>query len=248
MNVISSSYGNDSVALIQWAWERRLLNVTVVFVDTGWSAPGWLDRVDAAEVWVKTLGFRAMRLQPAVQFEDLMRMKKGFPSQRYQWCSAHLKGVPFLDWLDAEDPGRQAVVLLGKRRAESRERLDTPEFIESSVYHGDRRLWHPLYAHTNDERDALLDRAGFEVLEHRSRECSPCINSNRGDFRALSEDEIVKVERLEAEVGKTMFRPKRHAGAVGVRKVVAWAMAERGQYNPSQAELFSGCSSGYCGY
>ena len=248
MNVISSSYGNDSIALIQWASEQCLPDVTVVFVDTGWSAPGWLDRVNDAEAWVKTLGFRVIRLQPTVQFENLMRMKKGFPSQRYQWCSAHLKGVPFLDWLDVEDPNGKATVLLGKRRAESRERADTPEFVESSPYHSDRRLWHPLYAHSEDDRNELLYRAGFEPLKHRSRECSPCINSNRGDFRELSEDDIAKVEQLEAEVGKTMFRPKRHAGAVGVRKVVAWAMSEPGKYNPAQEDMFNGCSSGYCGY
>jgi 3'-phosphoadenosine 5'-phosphosulfate sulfotransferase (PAPS reductase)/FAD synthetase len=40
MNVISSSYGNDSVALMQWAKERSLPDVTVAYCNTGWAAPG----------------------------------------------------------------------------------------------------------------------------------------------------------------------------------------------------------------
>lgn len=248
MNVISSSYGNDSVAMIQWAYEAGLTDVHVVFIDTGWSASGWLERVEQAEQWVRSLGFNAVRIDPAVKFEDLMRAKKGFPSQRYQWCSVHLKGVPFLDWIDSHDKDCQATVMIGKRRAESQERADTAEFIESSEYHGGRRVWHPLFKHTDSQRDELLQRAGFEPLPHRSRECSPCINSNRADLRLLDERDIAKVEALESEVGNTMFRPARHNGAVGVRKVIAWASASPGTYNEAQEDMFSECSSGYCGH
>lgn len=248
MNVISSSYGNDSVAMIQWAHEAGLPNVHVLFINTGWAATGWLDRVSKAEEWVKSLGFNAVRLTPAVQFTELMKAKKGFPSQRYQWCSVHLKGVPFLSWIDEADPECKATVLIGKRRDESPERADTAEFIASSEYHGGRRVWHPLFLHTDADRDALLKRAGFEPMPHRSRECSPCINSNRADLRLLDETDIAKVEALESEVGKTMFRPARHNGAVGVRKVIAWASASPGTYNEAQDDLFSECSSGYCGH
>jgi hypothetical protein len=248
MNVISSSYGNDSVAMIQWAHEQGLSDVHVVFIDTGWSATGWMSRVSHMEQWVKSLGFNAVRLTPTVQFEELMRSKKGFPSQRYQWCSVHLKGVPFLGWIDEADKECKATVLIGKRRDESPERADTAEFIASSEYHGGRRVWHPLFLHTDADRDALLKRAGFDPLPHRSRECSPCINSNRADLRLLDATDIAKVEALESDVGKTMFRPARHNGAVGVRKVIAWASASPGTYNEAQDDMFSECSSGYCGH
>ena len=248
MNVISSSYGNDSVAMIQWAHEQSLADVHVVFIDTGWSSLGWPGRVEKAERWVQSLGFNPVRLTPEVQFQQLMRDRKGFPSQRYQWCSVHLKGVPFLDWIDEHDPQCLATVLIGKRRSESQERKDTPEFVEASEYHGGRRVWHPLYLHSNEDRDALLHRAGFEPLPHRSMECSPCINANRADMRLLDERDIAKVEQLEAEVGKTMFRPRRHGGARGIRKVIAWANASPGAYNERQEDLFNGCSSGYCGF
>ena len=82
---ISTSYGNDSVAMIQWAKEQNLQDVSVIFVDTGWAAPGWLDRVSRLENWVESIGFMPVHIASAVSFEELMLRKKGFPSQRYQW-------------------------------------------------------------------------------------------------------------------------------------------------------------------
>lgn len=248
MNLISSSYGNDSIALIQWAREQQLSDVTVVFIDTGWSAPGWLDRVTSAEKWVQEVGFQTAHIRPIIQFEELMRMKKGFPSQRYQWCSAILKGVPFLNWADEQDPECIATVLIGKRREESQERADTPEFIDCSEYHGDRRLWHPLYLHTEPMRDHLLSRAGFKPLPHRSKECSPCINANKADLQMLTPAEIERVKTLEAETGQTMFRPKKHGGAKGIEQIVQWAYSGHGKYDARQGSMFNSCSSGYCGY
>lgn len=248
MNVISSSYGNDSIALIQWALENQLPDVTVVFIDTGWSADGWLERVARCEEWVRSIGFTALNIKPAVQFEELMRTKKGFPSQQFQWCSSFLKGLPFLTWIDEADPGHQAMVLIGKRREESNDRADIPEYVEGSIYHGGRTLRHPLYLHDAAQRDALLRRAGFEPLPHRSKECSPCINANKVDLMQLTQAEIDKVKALEADTGQNMFRAKKKGGAVGIEQVIRWAYSGHGRFNKDQVELFSTCSSGFCGH
>lgn len=55
--------------------------------------------------------------------------------------------------------------------------------------------------------NALLERAGWKPLPHRSKECSPCVNANRTDFRHLSDSDIDKVRRNEQETGRNMFRP-----------------------------------------
>lgn len=221
MNVISSSYGNDSVALIQFGHEINLPNVTVVYCDTGWSAPWWKTRIIEGERLAVSYGFKTVQCK-SIGMEELVRMKKGWPGNGQQFCTAHLKGVPFLEWIDEEDPDTKAVVLIGKRRAESVKRQTTPEFIDSSEYHGGRKIWHPLYQHTDAERDALLQRAGFEPLAHRSLECNPCVNANRGDFLRLTDGEIDRVNNLEAEIGKPMFRPKRFNG-LGIYSVIKWA-------------------------
>ena len=237
MNIISSSYGNDSVAMIQWCYENEV-EAIVVYIDTGWAAEEWYDRVNSCEHWARGIGFKTVQIRPEVQFQQLMRDKKGFPNQRFQWCSGMLKGIPFLNFVDKIDSDGEAIVLVGKRRVESRERSETPA-VTISEYHGDRLLMHPLYRHTDADRDELIARTPFTVLEHRSLECSPCVNANAGDFKILSASDIAKVAALEAEIGKTMFRPKRHNGAQGIRQVIDWAKYGQGKYDPDQQDLFN---------
>ena len=62
--------------------------------------------------------------------------------------------------------------------------------------------WHPLYLHTDAERNALITRSGFEPLPHRSLECNPYVNANRQDFLRLTPGEIERVNELEVEIGK----------------------------------------------
>lgn len=149
VNVISSSYGNDSVALIQWAHEQALPDVTVAYCDTGWSAPGWPVRVLRGEELARSYGFQTARCE-SVGMPALVRQRKGWPGNGMQFCTSELKIFPFINWIDEADPLAISTVLIGKRRAESDKRKDTPEFIDSSEIHGNRRVWHPLYAHDDD--------------------------------------------------------------------------------------------------
>lgn len=221
MYVISSSYGNDSVALIQWAYENNLSKVMSVYCDTGWAAPGWDDRVFAGEELAKKYGFSTHRTK-SMGMEALVTMKKGWPGNAQQFCTRHLKGIPFLKWIEKADEKCTAMVLIGKRRAESEARKHTPEYINESDYHGGRTVWHPLYLHTDSERNELVHRSGMDLLPHRSQECSPCVNANRQDFLLLTPTQIEYVNEIEVEVGKPMFRPKRF-GAVGIYGVMVWA-------------------------
>jgi 3'-phosphoadenosine 5'-phosphosulfate sulfotransferase (PAPS reductase)/FAD synthetase len=243
VNVISSSYGNDSVALIQWARETGLKGVTVAYCDTGWATPWWPQRVARGEFLALSYGLKVVRC-PSIGMVELVRQRKGFPGNGMQFCTTHLKMVPFLQWIDEADPERKAVVLIGKRRAESERRANTAEFIESSEVHGGRKVWHALYLHTDEERDALLKRANFDRLPHRSLECNPCVNANRGDFNRLTAGEIERVNDLEVEIGKPMFRPKRF-NAMGIHGVIKWAKdgRDRGSWDDEETECASlfGC-------
>ncbi len=268
--VIFSSYGNDSVALIQWAHEQFLTDVVVVYSDTGWAAPEWRDRVERMEAWVHTLGFWTSRTT-SIGFRELARFKKGFPTQRYQWCSFILKIEPAQRWLAENDPERTAICLVGVRHEESNDRKDFPLFLAKSENHGGRVMLAPLASMWEQQRDELLKRAGVEPLPHRSMECSPCINSNKRDLKALSEASIREVEDLETamdrEFGRTrngnprtLFRPHRHGGALGIREVVKWANSARGTYEPPVGQVLPppsildedgpdeyACTPGWCG-
>lgn len=245
MNIISSSYGNDSVALIQWAHESDLPDVHVVYCDTGWASPKWGVRITAGEKLAISYGFKTHRVE-SIGMANLVRDRKGWPGNGMQFCTTHLKIIPFLAWADKHDPHCLALVLIGKRRAESVARSNIPEKIASSELHGGRPVWHPLYMHSDEGRDEMLRRAGFEPLPHRSLECNPCVNANRQDFIRLSAGEIERVNDLEAEIGKPMFRPKRF-NAIGIHGVIAWAKdgRKRGSIEAEEAECSSmfGCGT-----
>jgi len=238
--VIFVSYGNDSVALIQWAHEQQLEDVAVVFTDTQWMADGWAERVDRCEEWTRTLGFTPYRTT-SIGFRQLARDRKGFPTQQFQWCSLVLKIEPGQRWLAEHDPDCRAVCLVGVRREESQDRSDFPEWLVKSMNHGGRVMLAPFATWTADQRNALIVKAGFEVLPGRSRECR-CINSNRKDMRRFTDNDWAAIKEAEAEVGRNMFRPHRHMGASGADEVRKWALSERGKYQaptivPNAVEL-----------
>lgn len=260
--VIFSSYGNDSVALIQWAHEQGLQNVSVVFSDTGWAAKFWIERVDRLEVWVRSLGFRTDRTT-SMGFRELALWKKAFPTQMYQWCSWHLKIEPGERWLTENDPECRAVCLVGVRREESQDRAEFPAYLLASPSHGGRVMVAPMALWSEETRNHFIRRAGVVPLPHRSMECAPCVNSKKADLIALAEEDIQKAEDMEIEMQETLgltangkprtfFRPHRHLGAVGVREVVKWGHSERGKYKPPIEEEPEdlgqiGCEAGWCG-
>lgn len=242
--VIFASGGNDSVALVDFANVRNLKNVAVAYSDTGWASPDWGKRIERFAAWVEDLGFSFHEI-PSEGFKNLVRRKKGFPANKPKFCTYELKILPALRWLEAVDQERNATCMVGVRREESPARRNWPEFIEESENHGGRSLWSPLVNLTQETRDTILASIGWGSLPHRSKECSPCVNANRADFRALEEADILKVENMEAEMGRLMFREKRFGGAKGIRQVVRWGWSEHGKYKAPEKE--SGCDSGMCG-
>lgn len=244
--VIFSSYGNDSCALIQWAHEWQLDDVAVVYSDTGWATEGWEERVIGKETWVRSLGFTPHRTQ-SIGFRQLARVKKGFPTQRYQWCSYVLKIEPGRRWLEENDPNKSAICIVGARHDEAKSPLSSrakfPEYLVRSENHGGRMMLAPMVDWDAATRDVYLRRAGIEPPPHRSGECK-CINSNKGDMRRFSAADIQEIEDAEFEVGRPMYRPHRHMGAKGIREVIKWAHSARGSYAPDEeAET---CNSGWC--
>ena len=172
-HIIFTSYGNDSLALIQWAADSRLDDVVVAYSDTGWAADWWNERVADAEAWVQSLGFSTVRLK-SEGMAELVRRKKAFPrggGGKYQFCTEALKKAPAVEWMNEVDPDKAATCMVGIRREESANRATFPEWTIESEGHGGRELWAPLVRHTEAMRNELLSRTPFKPLPHRSKEC-----------------------------------------------------------------------------
>lgn len=243
------SYGNDSIAMLQLMHEHGLKDVTVTYSDTGWASEEWEQRVIDAEAWVRSLGWTPVRIM-SEGFEGMvMRQTEAgmFPTRMRKFCTKYLKIKPFLKWVADFDPEKRALICVGVRRSESAARKSTPVFLPEQD--NGRHVWHPLAEFSEESRDGMILKTPLPILPHRSKECL-CINSNRDDLRSTTEDHIVRVERLEARVGRPMFDPKDKMGATGIREVIQWSKAEPGKYNPGQQDLYDPgitCDDAWCG-
>ncbi len=246
-NVIFASYGNDSIALIQWAHEYPLGNTVIAYSDTGWAADNWPERVAKAEAWAQALGFPTHRIA-SDGMQALVERKKAWPrggGGKYQFCTHELKEAPALRWLGEIDPDKDVHCLVGIRREESANRATFPEWTEK---HGGRVLWAPLVRHTELMRNELIASTPFPVLPHRSKECYPCVNMGKRELRFLSDSAQQRVFWLENKMGvnskgneRVMFSPARHNGAVGILAVIEDAKR-------NSDDLFAAaCDGGWCG-
>ena len=251
--VLKVSYGNDSIALIRWAHERGLTDVVTLYNDTGWAKKEWEARVSIGEYLARSYGFVPARTE-AMGMPALVRKKSGWPRSGMQFCTEELKIKPTIAWLEEHDPERRAVNVIGVRREESEKRKNFPMIINEDPASGGRTTIAPLVEMLEAERNALIFPTNIRILPYRSKECSPCVNSNKADIVELEEPDIVKVEDLEGELGLTskgkprvLFRPAKKMGALGIREVVRWAHSPHGKYALEKDHGGSGCDAGLCG-
>ena len=261
--VLKCSYGNDSIALIQWIHEydlkHQLGKVVVLYNDTGWSSAEWPARVLRGESLARSYGFIPERTK-SIGMERLIMDHQTWPDSQMRFCTEDLKIMKTQDWLTQHDPSGLACMVCGVRREESFARSKWPEWVQSSDKNAGRSDWSPLVLVQVAERDELIRRAGWEPLPHRSRECR-CILAKASDIVSWSEADIAEIEAMEAKLGRIkhqqgpnqfMFRPHRYAGRPeGIRAVVAWAKgvmekrAKNGIQEPAELEPGS-CDSGFC--
>jgi len=199
-HIVISNYGDESIALLQWILANKVTQVTVIYVETGWADENWANRVAAAHEWLANFGIKVVSIRPKAQFSELITARGGFPSIKFQWCAGLLKGIPILDWLETADPLAQATILVPGRRELARRFAYLPEFLEDSEHFGLRRVWHPLFAHTNIMLMDLLTKSPLPILGHRALECNPCVMSQPQDYQHISPTQIQHISALEQKL------------------------------------------------
>ena len=205
MHFIVGNYGNDTLALMAWAKNNQLNQVVCIYVDTGWAAPAWEARVQEAEIWAKKLGFTPVMLKSHLDFSAMVRSRGEFPTTEFQWCASTLKGLTLLDYLEIEDPLREAIIVLPHQRRLAAKLDSLPTWVAASEYYAERKLWYPLCWHDDIEMKALLATTPFDWLESRSLECAPCVNSDARDLYQMDVEVVKKAALLEQELGEHML-------------------------------------------
>jgi 3'-phosphoadenosine 5'-phosphosulfate sulfotransferase (PAPS reductase)/FAD synthetase len=248
--VVTTSFGNDSVALIQYMHENHKGEFLCLYNDTGWARKDWPKRVAKLSNICFELGIH-VEITKSIGMADLVRKKKGWPmpASAMQWCTQELKEKPSNEFYEKRDPFGEFIIVTGRRRAESQNRANLPLWQHESKKHGGRDVYNPIISFDEKDRDLYIRRFGVEPLEHSSMECYPCVCANKTDLAAMPLDDsrINFIEKLEVELGhtrndkpRTMFRPYRVGGGVGIRQAVAWGRGERGfksDYIPNEYKV-----------
>ena len=269
-NLISISGGNDSIAMLQWVVENRHHfpdeEFQALYVNTGWAISWWAERMVKVREFCTKNDIKYNETGADLGFEDLVRKKGIFPNRIQKYCTFELKVKPSVKWRkEHKFTTKNSRLLVGVRRDESARRaeytsLDEREGFESLA---------PIVYLNEEERNELIIRAGFEVLETRSCECHPCIyEASKEALRRVEPDRVELIANLEKDISdytnakrKLQNHPKYKKGEIfgmfnskhlgegkaGIREQVKWAYSPRGKYNAEQEDLFCDDQFGYCG-
>lgn len=248
MYLVLCSGGNDSIALIQLMINNNE-EFIVVYNDTGWARDDWAERIE--QVKFKLPHDVRFYTTKSEGMEALVRRKKGWPmpASKMQFCTQALKEQPTAELMARIDPDCELTIVTGRRRAESQNRRTMAIYEDNSPKHGGRDVYNPMATMLEPERDDLIRQFGFEPLPHQSMECFPCVCANKTDLAAIPKNHPVinRIEAIEIDMGhtrnekpRTMFRPYRVGGGVGIRQAIDWGHGERGyksEFTPNDYKL-----------
>lgn len=269
-NLVSISGGNDSIAMLQWVIENRQHfpdeRFIATYINTGWAISWWADRMLKVKTFCEENGIEYVEIKPDLGFEDLVRKKGIFPNRIQKYCTYELKIKPSVKWRKEQKfTPRNSRLLTGVRADESARRSTYTSLDEREGY----ETVNPIVYLNDEERNTLLLKTGFDVLETRSCECSPCIyESSKVALRRVEPERVTLIANLEKDLSdytnakrKLQKHPKYQEGEVfgmfnsrnigqgkaGIREQVAWANSPRGKYKMNQEDMFCDEQFGYCG-
>jgi hypothetical protein len=244
MYFIFGNFGDNTVALIRWAYLQKLKEVTILYIETGWSSVSWQRRVQESQVLLAKYGFQHRALKPKRTFIELIRERGEPPNAKFGWCSTFLKALPLLSFLDEVDPSCEGIILLGSSQSDSRARYGLSEFVDESEHYGGRTVWYPLFDKTLSEKQALVAQTGLRLLGDRSQECLLCIHSAISEIKSLDQETLENIALLEDEIGMAFFHSRYPA-----KSIKQLYLEQSGDKEQHSLEKFdAGCGSRYvCG-
>ena len=221
-HLASVSGGKDSTAMCLYLKEQGI-EYRALHFDTGWEHPATVEYlrdvlpryIGPIEVHSREPDLDDEREAYAVELEAMLGWrspfvrwtlrKAYFPRRMGRWCTQELKIYTVRGVMRAEhEAGRLPVNVVGIRAAELQARAKLPERELSTTL--DCMVWRPLIAWTERDVIDIHHRHGVPpnplyLRGSRRVGCWPCIMAGKTDLRALDEDRIRIIERLESIVG-----------------------------------------------
>jgi 3'-phosphoadenosine 5'-phosphosulfate sulfotransferase (PAPS reductase)/FAD synthetase len=146
-----------------------------------------------------------------MQFEELVKHNKIFPTANARYCTRLMKIEPFFMFLSKfREEYFDFVVITGERAEESPSRAKKPEReYDDKYYHCE--VWRPLKNWTAEEVFEAHIRNDFPInpmynLGFSRVGCAPCIYARQADVALMAKhfpEQIDKVEALEASLEDT---------------------------------------------
>jgi len=203
MFIVVGNWGNETICLLQWALKNKLASLTLLTVETGWSAASWNLRVGQGLKFAAQNGINIITLKPKLNFSELVEHRGEFPTPTFLWCADTLKKVPILTWLEANDFSYAATILLPYCQATS-DRIFN--HMQAAEHYDDRKIQTPIMNFSIEQCKKLVAEAGFEWLSHRSLECAPCVNSTATELLHTDNNSLEKLSVLENKINRTLCK------------------------------------------
>jgi len=244
--VISISGGKDSKATLIVSIPLLLevvksSQIKVVFCDTGWEKDETIDELKTIQTKLKDLDieYKVLRNEKYPNgMIDLIKHKKAFPTRMTKTCTHQLKMIPAINYYkELSLNGFNVISLVGKRRDESKDRVNTPD-LETYKYKGwSFDVYHPIADWIETDVYSYLDETwGIPNSYFKGSKrvgCDECFQADLKSISLMSEDKIKKMELVENEISKhyndinpTFFFRRNKTfpdGFAPIRKVVDYA-------------------------
>lgn len=200
---IGVSGGKDSGALLIWMVNESGIpheQLRATFCDTG-------NEIDETYNQVRLLSERVFPvewLKPELDFYELARKKKRFPSTKARFCTQDLKMKPTKAYIDTLIGDYDVIGVSGVRADESFERSKLPEWGDPMESYFGIKEWRPLLNWTIVEVVAIHKKYGIPMNELYGKGakrvgCFPCIMSRKAEIRNIAENWPERIDFLRSQ-------------------------------------------------
>jgi 3'-phosphoadenosine 5'-phosphosulfate sulfotransferase (PAPS reductase)/FAD synthetase len=153
--VLGYSGGKDSTALLLWM-KKNGYEFETIFADTGWEHPETYKYVQYINETL--LDNRLITVKPKLDFVELIRKKRIFPSRKIRFCTQFLKIIPMKNFLNL--PNTDIIWVTGERSEESPSRAKKPVYEYDNVM--GCYMWRPIKDITWQDVFALHNEFAIE--------------------------------------------------------------------------------------